>query len=78
MEQDSSRGLKSPESFLLTAPHSSRGTLFLSLCFTFPTQFFQGDIQLETHECEYNPVGLSGSGFLQAPYGNSNGLSRDV
>ena len=40
--------------------------------------FLQGGFQLEIHKWEYKPVGLSGSGFLQAPCDNIDGLSGDV
>lgn len=62
-------GIGTPKSMLLaTNSHLIQGKLFPSLCFTLPTQFFQGGFQLEIHKYEGNPAGFSGSGcILLAP-----------
>ena len=55
---------------------SLRQTASVSV-FHFFCMVFVGGFQLEIHKWEHKPVGLSGSGFLQAPCG-IDGLPGDV
>lgn len=67
-----------PESMLLPAISLLTWAKWvLSRASLFPLSLFKG-VQLEIHKCEYNPVGLSAGGFLQAPCGSSDRLSGGV